>query len=520
MERIQKLLLQGERRQAVEEAISKGDFATAFLVASMCDPDTYKRVANAYAERAFVAGSPMQTVCLMFSESLQTSARAQNSHWGIASNELNSTWKKHLAVIISNRAMGWVQVVLSLGDRLRQIGNIAGAHFCFMVCGCAFTNATAEDTRIALLGCDNIPRESVALLSSESVAAFDRTEAYEWAKRRGNRNATIQSFLPHKLIYAMHLTDIGLQPKSVAFAETIRKSVPYSSNDTNKGIRVSLKDVFSERAYLCTALSELESTLGVSRPDMVGVDQVPTSTSRPSIARSEPEHDQTNEVVGDNDESFLTARTNLMEKTGYTLDTPERHPRGSENVKADALPMVAPIGNPISSVPVVLGPPTTSTPEIRERKIISELIDTTTAPSPSGTKKTGPPFMGMPTGATDSPALANESRPPARTVPASSKTTIVNQTPTQPPDSQAANHVPMTPNESNVTSSKPKSPPATAPPVMMGKKAEKRSSKKAPSSSDKGEYTYCLLSCFFWHRRRALTLASCSQLRLLGLRGI
>jgi len=46
-------------------------------------------------------------------------------------------------------------------------------------------------------------------MTVEAVQAYERTEAFEWAKRRGNPNAAIPAVQPFKLKFAMLLADFG-----------------------------------------------------------------------------------------------------------------------------------------------------------------------------------------------------------------------------------------------------------------------------------------------------------------------
>ena len=63
---------------------------------------------------------------------------------------------------------------------------------------------------MCLVGCDHVVPVDAALMTPEGVAGYERTEAYEWAKRKGNPNAAIPSLQPFKLMYAMLLADMGL----------------------------------------------------------------------------------------------------------------------------------------------------------------------------------------------------------------------------------------------------------------------------------------------------------------------
>merc|ERR1712157_549775 len=112
---------------------------------------------------------------------------------------MGKNWKIHLAAIINNRTSGWDRIVISLGDRLQEIGDINEAHFCYMVCGCPIRSPNDKRAGAALLGCDFSEARNLTLLTEESLLAYERTEAYEWAKRQANQNAYFVTFQPFKL---------------------------------------------------------------------------------------------------------------------------------------------------------------------------------------------------------------------------------------------------------------------------------------------------------------------------------
>jgi hypothetical protein len=246
----------------VNEAIRYGDYATGLLVASLCDHATYQRVAKQYAEQVFLKGSPLYTVALLFSGQLQAPSNGQTSLWGGSPDELVRNWRYHLAAIISNRMGGWDRIVLALGDRLLELDNIQEAHFCFMVCGCPITSPTSKTSRVALLGCDHSSFMNLALRTELSILAYARTEAFEWAKRLGNRNAAIVSLQPFKLIYAMLLADHGYEVSAELFTQSIRR---YTDAAESKNGRCaspsSLSMLFEDPVALTTTLSDLEHRL-------------------------------------------------------------------------------------------------------------------------------------------------------------------------------------------------------------------------------------------------------------------
>ena len=259
--RVQDLLIRGDRENAIEEAISVGDFATALLVASMCDPDTYKNVAQKYAESKFRIDSPMYTTALLFSGKLEAPSSRKSGNWGVKPDELRGNWKNHLAAIINNRTVGWDKIVLSLGDRLNEIGDIKEAHFCYMVCGYPITSPTDEETRAALLGCDHSDTRNRTLLTEESLVAYGRTEAYEWAKRQGNQDAYFATFRPFKLMYAMLLADDGQITQAQRYVQSIRLSTDIARSASSEIKKVSVSQMFDDDVAFELACNEIRQQL-------------------------------------------------------------------------------------------------------------------------------------------------------------------------------------------------------------------------------------------------------------------
>lgn len=349
--KVQDLLIRGDREHAVEEAILIGDFATALLVASMCDPDTYKSVARKYAERKFRSDSPMYTTTMLFSGKIEAPSSRKSGNWGVKPEEIRENWKSNLASIINNRTFGWDKIVLSLGDRLNEIGYIKEAHFCYMVCGYPITSPTDEESRAALLGCDHSKSKNRALLTGESLLAYERTEAYEWAKRLGNQDAYFATFQPFKLMYAMLLADEGESTQAQKFVKSIQISPHEASIASSEIKKVSVDQMFDDDVAFELAYKTIEQQLveggaksKYSESLLIGgflEITAPKSHNASTNANPEPSKnfDQTRSISrqGRNEEqrfdssktnskdpaldaTFVTAKSNLMDVSGYTLD--------------------------------------------------------------------------------------------------------------------------------------------------------------------------------------------------------
>ena len=368
-ERLENLLLQGRRHEAVEEAISNQDYATAFLVASLCDRVTYQKAVRQFADKQLRKGTPLHTVALLFSGQLElTLGPSQVFEWGGTDEELLSSWKYHLAAILSNRTPGWDRIVLTLGDRLYNLQNLDAAHFCYMVCGASVQNPLEPDTRVSLLGCDHRDEPSMLLRTRKAVAAFDRTEAYEWVKRQGNPNASIQSFQPYKLIYARRLLDLGREGEALSFFDSIQlctqAEMEGDAQNPSSGY-VSDVEVFKSSNSFASAISELrqrfrsnslssaatseETEKHQSNPAFLGAQEKQgaglqtrfsaqvtpqgnlfsgnKNKSYPGQLQNMPrgeagEKGESESASHEINDSFISAKSNLLDVTGYSLTSP------------------------------------------------------------------------------------------------------------------------------------------------------------------------------------------------------
>ena len=138
----------------------------------------------------------------------------------------------------SNQTTGWERIVLALGDRLLQLGQCQAAHVCYLVSYSTFGSPSNESTRLVLLGCDHRIYMNRMLMTPQSIQSFERSEAFEWARRRGNRKTSIPSLQPFKLRYAELLADFGYEDLAREYLLSIRSCIGLDS-DERKGGKVS-----------------------------------------------------------------------------------------------------------------------------------------------------------------------------------------------------------------------------------------------------------------------------------------
>lgn len=329
LETIQNLILRGKRDEAVEHAVDSNNFALALLVGAYCGGDTFGRVMKQYADKVLRIGSPLYTITMLFSSKILDSS-AWSSMWAESSDELLSSWPYHLAAIISNRTDGWERIVFYLGNRLQQLGDTNAAHFCYMVSGLQLSSPTLPHTYVSLLGCDHLLPEAIALMSIEGIEAFERTEAYEWAKRRGNRSAVIKTLQPYKLYYAMLLADAGYVEPACKYVETILRMCDLEGDssrfDCASPAKATLPEMCESFDAFKGAVGYFEQRLFRSFPVEASAETkrspskiVEEELSPQMTASSPPPHMGNFQDIGSpdgaNDMSFMTAATHLQDTT-------------------------------------------------------------------------------------------------------------------------------------------------------------------------------------------------------------
>jgi hypothetical protein len=493
-QKVEELIMRGRRREAVEEAIQCGDYATALLVATMCDTETYRRATIAFAQNAFPSDSPMTTVAMLFSGALQVpeSGLMTTDLWGVSANELKASWKRHLAGIISNRIVGWDSIVLSLGDRLIGCGEIIGAHFCYMICGCPISSPLREGTRLCLLGSNHTLLTERTLLSPEAIESFERTEAYEWAKRQGNKNATLTSFQPFKMIFACHLVDAGLLHRAKSYLHGFRMLATKAEFQRPKALKATLSDILDSGPGQILLLRQLDEKLGSilmtqdNQIQKIEVDAV-QGNAKNEIAfqnlKTRAKSEATSSVAVDGprcpspsewDTTFVSARSNLMDVTGYTVDTPEKTAASS---------------NPAQSPRLETRDPKSSTfPDSFPTKR-KTLEDASREPRSQSIVK---PSESLPTPRSPARQARDPKHSPASVPKTSKQLENASQVPTLESTSKPSEII-TTPQPR--VAERPKAAPSTAPSVLIGNKTAHQSRQPAPSSSEKSKSRN--ISCMF-----------------------
>eukprot|EP00985_Skeletonema_marinoi_P011820 scaffold5613_cov210-Skeletonema_marinoi.AAC.1 len=248
---VQDLLLRGDRDRAVVEALREKNYALALIIATMCDEDIYQMVARKFADDVLSAGSPLYTTALLLTDNLPLPpghVLRDNPRHGLSFwcedpyQDLDTNWTQQLATILSNKRGNYTKIIMTLGDRLMQLGHCHAAHVCYLATSLSLNNPSKPSTRMVLLGCDHTVPLNRVLMTPEAVEAFERSEAFEWARRLGNKRTSFSALQPFKLRYAELLADVGHEVLAREYLLSIRSCTGIGIITRSKGNPASSYD--------------------------------------------------------------------------------------------------------------------------------------------------------------------------------------------------------------------------------------------------------------------------------------
>ncbi|GKY95657.1 hypothetical protein MPSEU_000526700 [Mayamaea pseudoterrestris] len=228
LHKVLELLISGHAEKAAEEAFLEGNHAISLIIAHGCGTQVFQKALEKFGTNGLLEGCTLHIYTMMLSQQISDPAKV---NWGDNVELLCTTWKQTLAVILSNRVKGWDVFALSLADQLHAVGNVAAAHFCYLISGVSLASPARKGGKMSLIGCGLTHPMDLALATKSSIMAFARTEAYEWARRQGNSTYVCSSLQPLKLVYAVLLADYGFEEAALSYARSIVDCIGAAGND-------------------------------------------------------------------------------------------------------------------------------------------------------------------------------------------------------------------------------------------------------------------------------------------------
>lgn len=225
-EKFRELLLFGRRKDALEWAVTHGQWGHALVLASKMDNKTYAYVLTRFTN-SFPKNDPLQTLYQLMSGRQPAAVTCvADERWG--------NWRSHLAMILSNTSLHPEvdrKSIITLGDTLASRGCIHAAHFCYIVAEIDIGHFSKKSSKFVLVGANHgLPFEKFA--SNEAIQC---TELFEYAQSLSNKEFILPAFQPYKFLYATRLAEVGMLQEALQYCEVIESTMfkaHYSSNYT------------------------------------------------------------------------------------------------------------------------------------------------------------------------------------------------------------------------------------------------------------------------------------------------
>ncbi|PWZ02273.1 hypothetical protein BCV70DRAFT_198550 [Testicularia cyperi] len=264
---LQKMLLQGQRREAVDFAVSQKMWAHAMTIASCVDKDCWRVVVAQFieqelglAESALKGESDLQGLKVAYNvfsgqdpgsifdlfrtkTQLNTMSSGLRPSTGVSGKESATgttlpSWKDSVAIIASNNSTSDAAALTAIGDGLSTRDLIEAAHVCYLLSPqtSPVGGVDLAAVRLTLLGAPS-PRISSAFASD--LDGILMTEVFEYAQGLVPATKGQEAFpgIPHlqayKLVHAHVLAELGEVGRALKYCEAIAhclkacKSSPY-----------------------------------------------------------------------------------------------------------------------------------------------------------------------------------------------------------------------------------------------------------------------------------------------------
>eukprot|EP01135_Chromosphaera_perkinsii_P011605 Nk52_evm44s2449 gene=Nk52_evmTU44s2449 len=255
LQKIQKLILSGDRKAACDAAVEGGLWEHALLIASHIDLQVYNGVIEKVAQASLTAGDPLYTLYHLFGQKSEAVMNPENID--------TSRWRENVSTLLCNRTKGDVHVIVAYGDKLWQEGSVNAAQFCYLVAGVGFSSIDDVAARLVLLGADHRSHRR----GYSSPFAIQRTEVYEFCKTLGNSQFSLPEFQAYKFSYGCRLAEVGMLAEALQYFNSIASILKSTNGRESVGYyhRVFIHQLSEMADRIKCHDPEVESSSGVKK---------------------------------------------------------------------------------------------------------------------------------------------------------------------------------------------------------------------------------------------------------------
>lgn len=247
LEEMRKMLLRGEREQAIWHAVDGRLWAHAMLLASTLEGTIKKHVSQEFVRQEIKpSGRNTESLAAMFQifagnweesvdELVPPSARAglqmvsKSAGAGPTKNALDGIdrWRETLTLILANRTTNDSEALVALGRMLASYGRTEAAHICYIFAKGHNIVGGPDDQQssIALIGADHLRQPFDYGRNFDSILL---TEVLDFARTTlaSSSGSTASPHLQsYRLYHAMTLAEYGFKTDAQAYCESISSAL-------------------------------------------------------------------------------------------------------------------------------------------------------------------------------------------------------------------------------------------------------------------------------------------------------
>ncbi|ETW00222.1 hypothetical protein H310_07614 [Aphanomyces invadans] len=212
--KIRQLLLDGDRKAAIDTAVAANMWSQAMLLASFVDSGMYKAVVERFVTSRYGAGDPLRTMLMVFGDLDVASVQEPSTP---SPSSLLGNWLAQVQILIANPTATTNKVLIELGDRLlRETRNVWAAHVCYLLAGMPL-EAPSPTARMTLIGGH----------ATGDVRFFVRPNTVQWTEVYEHvvKATPMVPFQGYKFIYATLLADAGCCDVAFKYVDAMRKTL-------------------------------------------------------------------------------------------------------------------------------------------------------------------------------------------------------------------------------------------------------------------------------------------------------
>ena len=220
-ESIDSCLIRGNVVEAHKLALRGSHWSHALALAYLISPETYQDTLLQYIDMCYPEGHPLRTLFAI------CCGRSKEVFQNISKNSpLLLKWKENLRMLLANnhrRDNAYLQQAIGqLGDSLwAHLGDVASAHFCYLLAGQLLKPFVNKSARIVLIGADHKTQPS----SFITIDSIQLSEIFEYVNLCKSDFSPTPSLQVYRYVYACWLAEWGFMNEAFKYYRAVSSTI-------------------------------------------------------------------------------------------------------------------------------------------------------------------------------------------------------------------------------------------------------------------------------------------------------